>query len=152
LKEIAMSTRIDPPHVLVLADIWCSVDGLCDEVRRRAGDGGRVLVVAPALASRLRTWANDTDREWEIAQARLENILTRLEQHGVHAQGRVADEQDPALAVEDALNGFGFTATEVIVVTEDREHANWCERGLTARIARPGLPVTRLTVAHEQAL
>jgi hypothetical protein len=41
---------------------------------------------------------------------------------------------------------------EGIVVTEDHEHANWSERGLTARIARPGLTVTRLTVAHEQVL
>jgi hypothetical protein len=137
------------PHLLVLADVWCRVEGLCDEVLRRAGDAGRVLVVAPALASRLHTWTNDTDRESEIAQARLENVLARLEQHGVRAEGRVAD-QDPALAVEDALNGFA--ATEVIVVTEEHEHANWSERDLAARIGRSGLVVTRLTVAHEQAL
>src|SRR3954453_4719078 len=137
------------PHLLVLADVWCRVDGLCDEVIRRAGDTGRVLVVAPALAGRLHTLTNDTDRESEIAQARLENVLARLEQHGVRAEGRVAA-QDPALAGEDALDGFA--ATELIVVAEDHEHANWSERGLTARIARPGLPVTRLTVAHEQEL
>jgi hypothetical protein len=137
------------PHLLVLADVWCRVEGLCDEVLHRAGDAGRVLVVAPALASRVHTWTNDTDRESEVAQARLENVIARLEQHGVRAEGRVAA-QDPALAVEDALDGFG--ATEVIVVTDDHEHANWSERGLTARIARPGLTVTRLTVAHEQVL
>jgi hypothetical protein len=136
-------------HLLVLADVWCQAEGLCDEVLRRAGGAGRVLVVAPALASRLHTWTNDTDRESEVAQARLENLLARLDQYGVRAEGRVAA-QDPALAVEDALDRFA--ATEVIVVTEDHEHANWSERGLTARIARPGLAVTRLTVAHEQAL
>jgi hypothetical protein len=137
------------PHLLVLADVWCRVEGLCDEVLRRVGDAGRVLGVAPALASRLHTWTNDTDRESEIARTRLENVLTRLGQHGVRAEGRVAA-QDPALAVEDALDGF--EATEVIIVTADHEHANWSERGLTARIARPGLAVTRLTVAHEQVL
>lgn len=137
------------PHLLVLADVWCQAEGLCDEVLRRAGDAGRVLVVAPALASRLHTWTNDTDRESEVARARLENVLERLEQHGVRAEGRVAA-QDPALAVEDALDGF--PATEVIVVTEDHEHENWSERGLTARIARPGLTITRLNVAHEQVL
>jgi hypothetical protein len=149
-KETAMPDTADPsPHLLVLADVWCRAEGLCDEVLRRVGDGGRVLVVAPALASRLHTWTNDTDRESEIAQARLENVLARLQQHGVRAEGRVAA-QDPALAVADALDGF--SATEVIVVTDDHEHANWSERGLTARIARPGLPVTRLSLAHEQAL
>jgi len=137
------------PRLLVLADVWCGVEGLCDEVLRRAGDAGSVLVVAPALASRLHTWTNDTDRESEIAQARLESVLARLEQHGVRAEGRVAA-QDPALAAEDALDGFA--ATEVIVVTGDHEHANWSERGLTGRIARPGLVVTHLTVAHEQLL
>ena len=137
------------PHLLVLADVWCRAEGLCDEVFRRAGHAGRVLVVAPALASRLHTWTNDTDCESDIAQARLENVLARLEQQGVHAEGRVAA-QDPALAVEDALDGFA--ATEVIVVTEDHEHANWSERGLTARIARRGLAVTRLTVPYEQVL
>ena len=137
------------PHLLVLADVWCQVEGLCHEVLHRAGGAGRVLVVAPALSSRLHTWTNDTDRESEVAQARLKNVLARLEQHGVRAEGRVAA-QDPALAVEDALDGFA--ATEVIVVTEDHEHANWSERGLTARIARPGLAITRLTVGHEQVL
>ena len=137
------------PHLLVLADVWCGVEGLCDEVLRRAGDASRVLVVAPALASRLHTWTNDTDRESGIAQARLANVLARLEQEGVRAEGRIAD-QDPALALEDALDGFA--ATEVIVVTEDHEHANWSERGLPARIARRGLEVTRLTVAHDQVL
>jgi hypothetical protein len=142
-------TAYDPHHVLVLADVCCRVEGVCDEVVRRVGDAGRVLVVAPALAGRLHTWTDDTDHESEIARTRLKNVLARLEQHGIRAEGRVAA-QDPALAVEDALDGFA--ATEVIVVTDDHEHANWSERGLTARIARPGLAVTRLTVAHEQAL
>src|SRR5689334_10248232 len=153
LKETPMSDTADrSAHLLVLADVWCRAEGLCDEVIRRAsgaGDAGRVLVVAPALTSRLHTWTNDTDRESEIAHARLENVLARLEQHGVRAEGRVAA-QDPALAVDDAL--YGFAATEVIVITDDHEHANWSERALTARIARPGLAVTRLTVAHEQVL
>ena len=136
-------------QLLVLADVWCRVEGLCDEVLRRVGDAGRVLVVAPALASRLHYWTDDTDRETEIARTRLEKVLARLEQQGVRAEGRVGVE-DPALAVEDALDGFA--ATEVIVVAEDHEHENWSERGLTERIARPGLAVTRVTVAHEQAL
>jgi hypothetical protein len=148
-----MSAAADnSPHVLVLADIWCRVDGLCDEIRRHPGDAGRVLVIAPALASRLRTWANDTDRELENARARLEYVLTRLKQHGVYAEGRVAAHQDPALAVGDALDGLAFDATEVIVVTKDHAYLNWAERDLVSRIARPGLPITCLTVAHEQAL
>ncbi|HVU76559.1 MAG TPA: hypothetical protein VHC67_03185 [Gaiellaceae bacterium] len=137
------------PNLLVLADVWCRVEGLCDEVVRRSADAGRVLVVAPALASRLHYWTDDIDREHETAEARLESVISRLEQHGVRAEGRVGD-QVPALAVEDALDGF--PATEVIVVTDDHEHANWAEHDLAERIGRPGLSVTRLTVAHEHAL
>jgi hypothetical protein len=136
-------------YLLVLADVWCRVGELCDEVIRRADNAGRVLVVAPALASRLHTWTDDIDRESELARTRLKNVLARLELHGVRAEGRVAA-QDPALAAEDALDGF--EASEVLVITDDHEHANWSERGLTERIARPGLVVTRLTVAHEQVL
>ena len=136
-------------HLLVLADVWCRIDGLCDQVFRRADNAERVLVVAPALAGRLHTWTNDIDRESEIAQTRLETVLARLEEHGIRAEGRVAA-QDPALAVEDALGGFA--ATEVIVSTDEHEHENWSERGLTARIARPDLAVIRLTVTHDQAL
>jgi hypothetical protein len=145
-----MSEMTHPsPNLLVLADVWCRVEGLCEEVVRRAGEAGRVLVVAPALASRLHYWTDDIDREREIAEARLGSVLSRLEQHGIRAEGRVGD-QVPALAVEDALDGF--PATEVIVVTDDHEHANWSEHDLTERIGRPGLTVTRLTVAHEQTL
>ena len=42
------------PHLLMLAEVWRLVDGLCDDVFRRAGDAGRVLVVPPALASPVR--------------------------------------------------------------------------------------------------
>lgn len=42
-----MPDTADPsPHLLVLADVWCPVEGVCDEVTRRVGDAGRVLVVA----------------------------------------------------------------------------------------------------------
>ena len=138
------------PQVLVVADVWCVVDGLCDEVRHHAeGAESRVLVIAPALTGRVHAWTNDTDREAEVARSRLENILARLEQQGVSAEGRVAD-PDPALAVVDAL--AEFPATEVLLVAEEVTHANWLEHDLAGRIARPGLPVTRLTVPHELAL
>jgi hypothetical protein len=47
LKETAMPDTDDQsPHLLVHADVWRRVHGLYDEVIRRAGDAGRVLVVA----------------------------------------------------------------------------------------------------------
>jgi hypothetical protein len=145
-----MPTSDTSPKVLVLADIWCNLDRLCLGISRHIDNSARVLVVAPALASRLHLWTNDTDRESAITRARLETILVRLERYGIHAEGRLAD-QDPALAVDDALCRFGFAATEVIVITEDDQHANWAERGLDDRIGRHGIPVTHLTVAHEQS-
>jgi hypothetical protein len=68
-----MSTRI-----LVVANE--TVDGavLSETVRARAGDGGQVLVVAPALNSRLRHWTSDEDDARAVAAARVRHCLERL--------------------------------------------------------------------------
>ena len=46
-----------PRKILVIANETCASQGMCDEVRYRAGEGGEVLVSRPALArSRLGHW------------------------------------------------------------------------------------------------
>jgi hypothetical protein len=49
-------------HILVVADPSYPCPTLAEEVARRAADGPiKVLVVAPALNSRLRNWVSDVD-------------------------------------------------------------------------------------------
>jgi hypothetical protein len=71
-----------------------------------------VLVVAPALNSRIRRWASDEDRARRRAAERLRAHLDELERRGVHAEGRVGD-ADPLLAIADAL--ATFPADEIVI-------------------------------------
>jgi len=72
-----------------------------------------VLVIAPALNSRLRRWLSDEDGARRSAQERLETLVERLERAGRHVSGRVGD-GDPVLAIADAL--AIFAADEIVVV------------------------------------
>ena len=66
---------------------------------------GRVLVVAPALNSRLRRWLSDEDDARLRAAELMEAHVEQLERKGIHAEGRVGD-ADPLLAIADALSTF----------------------------------------------
>jgi hypothetical protein len=74
-----------------------------------------VLVIAPALNSRLRRWASDEDRARRRAAERLRAYLDQLEKRGVHAEGRVGD-ADPLLAIADAL--AMFAADEIVIAAD----------------------------------
>ena len=67
--------------------------------------GTNVLVVAPALNSWLRRWLSDEDGARRRAEERAVAFADRLEESGVHAEGRAGD-GDPLLAIADALPTF----------------------------------------------
>lgn len=139
-----------PLRVLVVADIWCQIDGLCAHVRNQLdGREGEILVLAPALAGRVHTMTSDLDAELRKAHDRLNTVLKRLEDHGVIARGEVGD-PDPLTAIEDVLDQF--PAEKILVVTEAEGHQNWRERGLTKRLEGHGIPIHHLTVEHDIAL
>ena len=75
-----------------------------------------VLVVAPALNSRLRHWVSDEDAARRRAEDRVAAFVERLERRGIHAQGRVGD-ADPLLAIADALSTF--PADEIVIAAGD---------------------------------
>jgi nucleotide-binding universal stress UspA family protein len=139
----------DPQRVLVVADIWCQIDGLCAHVRDELDQSeADVLVVAPALAGRLHTMTSDLDTEMSEAKQRLEDVLRRLNEHGVPARGEIGD-PNPAQAIEDVL--AEFEAEKIVIVTETSDHENWREHALAERLQKHGLPVTHLLVAHDIA-
>ena len=144
-----MNPAADQMRLLVVADVWCQIDGLCDQVRNELDDrDSDVLVIAPPLASRVHTFASDTDPETEAARDRLADVLKRLKEHGVEARGLVAA-HDPTLAIDDAL--AEFPAEKIIVVTDTGDHENWREKRLPAYLEGLDVPTIRVVVRHDLA-
>ena len=103
-----------------------------------------MLLVCPALNSRVRTWTSDEDPARAEAQERLDASLARLSAAGVSARGEIGD-GDPLQALEDALREF--PADEIVVSTHPPGRSHWLEQGVVeqARL-RYDVPVTHVVV------
>lgn len=102
--------------------------------------GTKVLVVAPALNSWLRRWLSDEDGARRRAEERAAVVSDRLEERGVHAEGRAGD-GDPLLAIADALSTF--PADEILIAAQPGRSSQIAEElGWRAR-ARFALPTFR---------
>jgi len=112
--------------------------------RKAAGVSEDVLLVCPALNTKLRTWTSDEDGARAAAQERLDKSLGRLAELGVHARGEIGD-GDPLQALEDALRVF--PADEIVVSTHPPGRSHWLEQGVVeqARL-RYDVPVTHVVV------
>ncbi|HEV8687661.1 MAG TPA: universal stress protein [Gaiellaceae bacterium] len=145
LTELPRSTN--PRRILVVANETVAGEALADEVRARVRDETEVMVVCPALNSRLRHWTSDEDPARTAAQDRLQASLERLAETGVDARGLVGD-ADPLQAIADALRDFG--ADEIVISTHPPERSHWLARNITERAQRLfGLPVTHVVVDLE---
>jgi uncharacterized membrane protein len=136
-------------RVLVVANETVAGRALRGEVlHRTSGTDADVLVVCPALNSRIRHWTSDEDQARALAQERLERSLATLAEHGVEARGEVGDD-DPMQAIEDALRTFG--ADEIIISTHPPGRSNWLETELITRAReRFDLPITHVVVDLER--
>ena len=132
-------------RILVVANETVAGHELRDLIGRKA-EGVRedVLLVCPALNSKLKTWTSDEDGARAAAQARLDTSLERLSHLGVHARGEIGD-GDPLQAIEDALREF--PADEIVVSTHPPGRSHWLEQGVVenARM-RYDVPVTHVVV------
>ena len=133
------------PRILLVANRTCPCPDVLDAVRERAGAEGEILVVAPALNTRLRHWVSDLDGAVTAARERLDRAVEALGEAGVTARGEVGD-ADPLVAIDDVL--AAFPATEIVISTYPPGQSNWLEHDLVARAGRRTmLPVTHL-VSH----
>lgn len=142
---VGATARPAPRRILVLANETLAGDELRGALAERlAGGPAEVRLVAPALASRLRYWASDTDAAEAAARERLDESLARLERAGVHATGAIGAD-DPVQALEDAL--WAFPADEVIVSTHEPGRSHWLARRVVERAReRVSVPVTHVVV------
>jgi hypothetical protein len=134
-----------PKKLLVIANETVAGRALRGEIVHRTRDADfDVLVVCPALNSRIRHWTSDEDHARALAQERLELSLAALTEAGVDARGEVGDD-DPMQAIEDALRTFG--ADEIIISTHPPGRSNWLEREVIHNAReRFDLPITHVVV------
>ncbi len=132
-------------RILVVANETVVGRALRAEVVSRAREGdAEVLVVSPALNTRIRHWTSDEDDARAVAQDRLDESLAALAADDVDARGRVGDD-DPIQAIEDSLRVFG--ADEIVISTHPPGRSNWLERGVVDRSReRFDLPITHVVV------
>ena len=138
-----MAVPSRPRRVLVISNETVEADTLRETIAARAS-ATQVLVVAPALNSRVRHWFSDEDPARRAAECRLSGALDGLREAGVDVDGWVGD-ADPLTAIEDAL--AIFPADELLIATHPEARSNWLAHDLVGRAcARFSLPVLHLVV------
>ncbi len=132
-------------RILVVANETVAGRELLEHLHARAdGVETEMLVVAPALNTRLRHLFADVDRAREEAEQRLTGSIESLRSEGIAARGAVGD-SDPVRAIEDAL--FEFEADEIVISTHPPDRSNWLEKKAVERAReRFSQPITHVVV------
>jgi len=152
-RRIEAQTKTVPVHrggpgerrLLVIANETVGGGPLREQIEELCrGYDTKVLVVTPALNSRVRTITSDVDPAREQAQQRLDASLARLREDGIDARGEVGD-GDPLQAIEDALRTFG--ADQIVISTHPEGRSHWLERGVVDKAKeRFAVPITHVVV------
>jgi hypothetical protein len=139
------------PHqrrVLLVANSVSGSSMLVEALRSHRA--GQILVLAPALNSRLRHWACDDRTARAAARERLHVYLDVLERAGFDANGIIGD-ADPIAAIDDALRLFAADA--LVIVDREEGRRNWLAAGLPRRLdGRYALPVVEIAAADTRLL
>ena len=116
---------------LIVANQTLTSESLREAITARLADGPlRVHVVVPMSAGGGRlSW--DEGEARATAQARLDDMLERLKEMGVEADGEVGD-RDPVNAVRDAIRRQ--EVDEVIVSTLPRGLSRWLGEDVPSRL------------------
>jgi 4-amino-4-deoxy-L-arabinose transferase-like glycosyltransferase len=132
-------------RVLVVANETVAGAALRDAIRSAVeGANATVLVVSPALNSKLKHWTSDEDEARAAAEKRLGRSISQLDSLGIAARGEVGD-ADPVQAIEDALRTFGPDL--IVISTHPEGRSNWLEQGVVASAReRFAVPITHVVV------
>ena len=134
-----------PKKILALVSEPVSADALRSAVGAEDANDAEVLVVAPALNTRTRFFLADPDPAIDRAEQVQEETVERLNEGGVDAAAGTTGEEDPLLALQDAL--ATYDADEIVLFTHAGEEKNRLEEGLVDEVkGRFSVPVRHLTV------
>jgi hypothetical protein len=133
-----------PKKILALTSEPIDADALKSAVGSEAAEDAELLVIAPALNSKLRFWTGDTDEAIGRADDVQEEAVERLAEEGVDAAGDTG-ESDPLLAIQDNL--ATYEADEIVLFTHSQGRRNWLEEGIVEQAQeRFEVPVRHLVV------
>jgi hypothetical protein len=133
-----------PKKILALTSEPIDADALKSAVGSEPAESAEVLVIAPALNSKLRFWTGDTDEAIARADEVQEEAVERLAEEGVDAAGNTG-ESDPLLAIQDNL--ATYEADEIVLFTHSQGRRNWLEEGVVEQAQeRFEVPVRHLVV------
>ena len=107
-----------------------------------------VIVVAPALNSRLRHWLSDEDAARRRAEERATVFVDGLARMGVRAGVRVGD-ADPLLAIADVLPTF--PADEIMIAARPESSNRLADELVSRARDRFALPVSRVSESFAKA-
>ena len=131
-------------RILALTSEPINAEALKSVVSGDAVEDAEVLVIAPALNSKLRFWTGDTDEAIARADQVQEESVERLAEEGVDAAGDTG-ESDPLLAIQDNL--ATYPADEIVLFTHSQGRRNWLEEGIVDQAKeRFQLPVRHLVI------
>ena len=131
-------------RVLVIADESCVDPQFAGQVAAHAeGRTVDVLVIAPAIGSRLARWTGDESAHAE-ARRHLDDTVAALAGAGISARGETGAD-DPLQAADDGLRDF--PANEIVFVTKPGTGTDWVERGVVESAqTRYDVPVTHIAL------
>lgn len=133
-----------PKKIIALVTEPISGDVLRSAVGRETAEEAEVLVVAPALNSKMKFLISDPDEAIARAEAVQEETVERLDEEGIDAAGDTG-EADPLLALQDALTTYD--ADEIVLCVHGENGRNWQEEGVVQEAReRFGKPVKQLVV------
>jgi hypothetical protein len=131
--------------LIATGDSASAVDELPAGARALVDNADEVMVIAPALPTRLEWLASDTDKTREVADERLHTVLGQIEDTGTEVRGAVGAD-DPLLAIQDAV--AEFKPHHILIALRSAEASGWQERGLLEQVlARFDVPVTAFRLA-----
>jgi hypothetical protein len=132
-------------RVLVIADESCVDPQFAGQVAAHAeGRTVEVLVIAPAIGSRLARWTGDESAHADARQ-HLDDTVAALARAGISARGETGAD-DPLQAADDGLREFA--AHEIVFVTKPGTGTDWVERGVVESAQkRYDVPVTHVALS-----
>lgn len=118
-------------QILVLASEPVSGEVVKRAIGEQKAEDAEVLVVAPALNSRLRFLASDPDPAIGRAEEVVKESVERMDEEGIDAAGDTG-EADPLQAIEDAL--VTFSAEEIVLCMNPASEENWLEEDVVEEV------------------